>query len=1088
MAVQDKDVFSYVQMHYCLGFILFALHYSVSQDPCDGGNALTLKFLTKRSPSYAMDSAPLCDRYITETWYRAEGYTMTTSPPPLRYCGTLYPVWLSGTIPPIGVSQTLTACEVGFSSNCARRYPIEVKNCTNFLVYKLKALDLCNSAYCFDLYEDCVNETVSDVGVTFHNITWHSTSRQGVVQHDPSINLLCSFNPSADDTLLYHIDWYVDNDTVIQGQTVDKNSLQDAILSAEDMHKAGKKINCWIHCIVGIKRAESNNPCFSNSSELFFAGFEILNPTLTIERKGNASLMIRPTIPFAAEVIEFNTGIQISLVIDISVSVSEDAIEKCSQQSSGGFTSCNIAITGYSENNKHMYEEQTNWRKTYSIDVSNKDEEGYYMANHRLLLRLQTGGVNGRGAQIFSDVIFHDIHINVVENQDGWKGKVCKSHGDPYLTTFDGIYYSCQETGCVIGNTYILYQNENHLQEVQVRHERCWNGRCVCGVAVRAGQDVFIIDFCSGRQFISFPICNENSIKAVKESDKIYKIILPTGTFVKAEFRNFDGNPFFLDIDIYPTVADFAQTSGLCGFLDNNRENDLRHKDGTEDARKYPGAEYNEFTLSWQLSIGSTSDLLSYSQAVFDQLQPLSSYTNKLCTCVDGKTYCSYKLYSECKTNTTGKEYHCVLHSSNRKKRDLTYLLNPEMKQKEKKLKVERVKRQTFSAIDAFNICDEAFQQSGYYNTCLEAVPNFSNETLLNCISDLTLTGIQTLTHWHLSTALSQCQTFIRLNSSLLTDNSSETSYEYIVNHCQNNCSNNGVCSNGKCICESGFGGSDCSFDVLSLPTITRLSDNGLCDKSNEPCDDITLYGYYFLENMNTTCYVIREEVNMSNVAVSTTFYNVPLEERTLFEGYCSLQYNQETSWITRFNFNISNHDMQYSNTYSVYVYQSNCQIFQNDTGNIHFDLQTGYCFINGTCIHDGTSKQNSDCWKCRPEIDLYGWTMEWETLETSTNIQNQTSLSEDFDENKKHEKQNTEVALETIGLIAAVTVVILALIVTGVLIIKKCINRHKKGICDVTTNAQNEDAIYPENKKGISMKGNFNPAYQLHFESPKEK
>ena len=46
----------------------------------------------------------------------------------------------------------------------------------------------------------------------------------------------------------------------------------------------------------------------------------------------------------------------------------------------------------------------------------------------------------------------------------------------------------------------------------------------------------------------------------------------------------------------------------------------------------------------------------------------------------------------------------------------------------------------------------------------------------------------------------------------------------------------------------------------------------------------------------------------------------------------------------------------------------------------------------------------------------------------------------------------------------------------------------HKKGICDVTTNAQNEDAIYPENKKGISMKGNFNPAYQLHFESPKEK
>ena len=91
-----------------------------------------------------------------------------------------------------------------------------------------------------------INETVSNVRVSFLNITWDSTSQQGVVQHDPSINLLCSFTPSANDTLLYHIDWYVDNDIVIQGQTVDKDSLQDAILSAEDMNKAGKKINSWV--------------------------------------------------------------------------------------------------------------------------------------------------------------------------------------------------------------------------------------------------------------------------------------------------------------------------------------------------------------------------------------------------------------------------------------------------------------------------------------------------------------------------------------------------------------------------------------------------------------------------------------------------------------------------------------------------------------------------------------------------------------------------------------------------------------------------------------------------------------------------
>ena len=50
------------------------------------------------------------------------------------------------------------------------------------------------------------------------------------------------------------------------------------------------------------------------------------------------------------------------------------------------------------------------------------------------------------------------------------------------------------------------------------------------------------------------------------------------------------------------------------------------------------------------------------------------------------------------------------------------------------------------------------------------------------------------------------------------------------------------------------------------------------------------------------------------------------------------------------------------------------------------------------------------------------------------------------------------------------------------------CFFSHKKGICDVTANGQNGDVIFPENEKSMSMKGNFNPAYLLHFESPKEK
>lgn len=55
----------------------------------------------------------------------------------------------SGQFPPDGVKQSLTVCKVGFDNNCSEAYEIDVKNCTNFLVYKLKALDGCDSGYCF---------------------------------------------------------------------------------------------------------------------------------------------------------------------------------------------------------------------------------------------------------------------------------------------------------------------------------------------------------------------------------------------------------------------------------------------------------------------------------------------------------------------------------------------------------------------------------------------------------------------------------------------------------------------------------------------------------------------------------------------------------------------------------------------------------------------------------------------------------------------------------------------------------------------------------------------------------------------------
>lgn len=78
----------------------------------------------------------------------------------------------------------------------------------------------------------------------------------------------------------------------------------------------------------------------------------------------------------------------------------------------------------------------------------------------------------------------------------------------------------------------------------------------------------------------------------------------------------------------------------------------------------------------------------------------------------------------------------------------------------------------------------------------------------------------------------------------------------------------------------------------------------------------------------------------------SVTSYRVKLEESTLFEGYCGLEYGLERSWITTFQFNLSNDGTQFTNSYTVYIYQSECQIFNNVSGKINFTLQVS-SFLN---------------------------------------------------------------------------------------------------------------------------------------------
>ena len=168
-------------------------------------------------------------------------------------------------------------------------------------------------------------------------------------------------------------------------------------------------------------------------------------------------------------------------------------------------------------------------------------------------------------------------------------------------------------------------------------------------------------------------------------------------------------------------------------------------------------------------------DLLSHNHTIFELLEGLASYTQKLCVC--NKTLgpiCSFKHFQNCKTTQWGPTLPCDIPTNNRKRRDVREL--GEQTQSVHTFQGPRVnviclykiwyncflnlmfypviflfkrqKRQTTKTREeATSLCETAFQLSAHYETCLQNIPNFSNETLINCINDLMVSQAYILKH-----------------------------------------------------------------------------------------------------------------------------------------------------------------------------------------------------------------------------------------------------------------------------------------------------------------------------------------------------
>ena len=119
-------------------------------DPCYHYKNLSA---ANRKISYLTpQGSELCDRQLSEGWYRfvgASGTKMPTTRVPAYRCGTDWSGWLDGAHPTVEDGKVLRkVCFSDRSTGCKDTTGTTVINCGSYFIYKLQQPPTCNLRYC----------------------------------------------------------------------------------------------------------------------------------------------------------------------------------------------------------------------------------------------------------------------------------------------------------------------------------------------------------------------------------------------------------------------------------------------------------------------------------------------------------------------------------------------------------------------------------------------------------------------------------------------------------------------------------------------------------------------------------------------------------------------------------------------------------------------------------------------------------------------------------------------------------------------------------------------------------------------------
>lgn len=457
------------------------------------------------------------------------------------------------------------------------------------------------------------------------------------------------------------------------------------------------------------------------------------------------------------------------------------------------------------------------WQETKTVTISALED---FIDDGERTITLVTNPLISH-AIFYEDVNPEDITVRTRSRPSGH----CSSTGDPHYNTFDGRYYHFYGRGYVL-----MTRSISRDFEVQaITHGGGYSRNCA--VAARENNDLVIFDACDGSFEITERITSTGSARPIiyQRGGNQYVVDFASGARVQAHTWGSNMNVY---IDV--PGADWDNTYGMCGTFDGNSNNDGNPS--------YVIHSYSALPSNWK--IDSSTSLWNWRPTVQeDDSSNQESQESHTCNYTRPLTHRPI-----IRTANVEDITDLIIETRQRNTDDLDQGKNYTFEPRD-----DDIVPETISEEDATILCNQRFGDDTVA-LCINLANINLDRFINNCIEDLVQMGDEAFLEDSYQDLIQECEQRIIANQTILQVRSGAV--ETITNLCIDGCSRFGSCQNGECVCQEGYGGSDCLVNIIEDPQVNSIYPDK-CDLNHpEECTNyIRVSGSNFLNSDDLTCH-----------------------------------------------------------------------------------------------------------------------------------------------------------------------------------------------------------------------------------------